>query len=99
MQTVLRDHGISFDMQGRFRRWTSERRDLRLLFVGHSYATGTVLNFLLGLDATPYGGEALRMGWGAVSRVIDFEMAGGFIWRLRDIDDRSHLLDLPHDDE
>ncbi|MCR5662441.1 MAG: histidine phosphatase family protein [bacterium] len=99
IEALMASNGINYVIDGSARLWKFPETPKRILFVGHTFASGVAIHHLLGIEHTPWEGERFRQGWCAISRLIPFSMASGFIWRLKVVDDRRHLSDLACDDE
>ncbi len=99
IDSLMRELGFSYVEDGPYRRWNLPAPEKRIIFVGHTFASGVAAAHLLGFSIHPHISEQLRMGWGAFNRLVPFRVGGGFVWRLRTVDERGHLLGLPCDDE
>lgn len=97
MDGLLSSLGMTWEADGDWRKYHAPENDLTVLIVGHTYACATAAGHLLGGPHTAWEGEQLRMGWGAYNRLSLFPLGGGFIWRLRSVDERRHLQGLPND--
>lgn len=95
LDSLMAEVGFTYTMDGPYRLWKAPHPDIRLIFVGHSFATSVAVHHLLGLQQVPFGGERFRQTWCAYMRLASYNVGQGFFWRLRAVEERAHLGDLP----
>ena len=97
LESLLLSLGFKYEWDGPWRKWSEPSPEIKILLVGHTFASAMGAGYLRNLEPNPLLGEQLRLGWGAYNRVTTFPLGGGLIWRLREVDSRSHLGGLPND--
>lgn len=94
LDSIMQKAGFGFHADGRFRVWEWPAQPRCLVLVGHSFAGATAMQYFMNLDYTGASGEQLRQGWAAYTKLVPMPLGGGFVWRLKDFDQRGHLVPL-----
>ena len=94
LDDILQRAGFGFHADGRYRVWDWPNQPRCVVLVGHCFAGATAMQHLMNIDYTGASGEQLRQGWAAYTQLVPMPLGGGFVWRMKEFDQRGHLSSL-----